>query len=149
MKSMLISLIFVASIATQAADIPLAWDLPVTNYNGSPVTDLVVTRINWAPATMTVTAWTNVTWAVGKVTNTVKTIAAWEIRPGSPTNSMRVPASTNSPTGTVTDMCVITNVATGVYIIWGNAINAYGAESTNSEWLITPSGSPSTIKFKK
>jgi hypothetical protein len=149
MKAFSVALLLLASIAAQAADIPLAWDLPATNYNGTPITDLVATRITWAPATMTVTAWTNVTWAVGKVTNTVKAIAAWEIRPGSPTNSMRVPASTNSPTGTVTDMCVITNLATGVYIIWGNAINAYGAESVNSECLITPSGSPSTIKFKK
>lgn len=128
-------------VVARGAEATLAWDLPVTNTDGSPLTALVATDIYFAPAVAQVTGWTtNWGWRV---------MTGVQLSTIGPTNSVRFPSSTLAPTNGQWQSGTVTNLTAGIYGWWGRAVVVGGGQSEDCERVYAPAGKPSTIKLRK
>lgn len=109
MKTLIFVLCFLLSASTAIAQQTLnfAWDLPTANSNGTPLTDLDVCRLYVSD-----------------------TSGAYNFGPGN--EILEVPASTNAPTGTVTDTGSVFR-EDGTYYFVLTAVDVNGNESGPSD----------------
>jgi len=124
-------LILVLAHLARAAEATVVWDYPVNNVDGTPLVDLLATRLyTWQADSFTV-VWTNARKYVGAgVWITNKVVGAYVWGSTGTATCVDVPAWTNAPVGIATDFAVLTNLVNNrVYISRASAVNSLVTES--------------------
>jgi hypothetical protein len=128
------TLVLVLAGNGHGADVTLAWDAPITNVDGSALTDLIGYKVE--AVSMGV--------AAVIVSNRVQSLV---FSPAS-TTVVTFLTQTNAPIGLITEINKITGLTSGLYMFRVRAIAASGAESADSNICTNRIGSPATVPLR-